>query len=166
MKLKVALGADHGGFTLKNELLSRLRKTCEISDLGAHTFDPDDDYPDFALAVAQAVASGQANRGILICGSGVGACIAANKVPGVRACLCHDTYSAQQGVEHDDMNVLCLGSRVIDIELAAELVKVFLNAHFSGEMRHRRRLGKVLAIEHQALHGNKGGLNGILRGFN
>ena len=155
MKLKVALGADHGGFTLKNELVTRLYETCEISDLGAHTFDPNDDYPDFALAVAGAVASGQVNRGILICGSGVGACIAANKVPGVRACLCHDTYSAHQGVEHDDMNVLCLGSRVIGSELATELVKVFLNAHFSGGTRHCQRLEKVLAIEHRALQGNK-----------
>ena len=158
MKLKVALGADHGGFTLKNELVTRLQETYEILDLGARTFDPNDDYPDFALAVSGAVASGQANRGILVCGSGVGACIVANKVPGVRACLCHDTYSAHQGVEHDDMNVLCLGSRVIGIELATELVKVFLNASFSGETRHCRRLEKVLAIEHQALHGNKGGL--------
>jgi len=158
MKLSVALSADHGGFDLKNELATRLHQMYEFFDLGAHTFDPNDDYPDFALAVAQAVASGQAQRGILICGSGVGACIAANKVPGVRACLCHDTYSAHQGVEHDDMNVLCLGSRVIGIELATELVKVFLNANFSGETRHCRRLEKVLAIEHQALHGNKGGL--------
>ncbi len=158
MKLKVALGADHGGFTLKNELVTRLHETYEISDLGAHTFDPNDDYPDFALAVSGAVASGQTNRGILVCGSGVGACIAANKVPGVRACLCHDTYSAHQGVEHDDMNVLCLGSRVIGIELATELVKFFLNAHFSGETRHCRRLEKVLAIEHAAIKGNKGGL--------
>lgn len=158
MKLRAALGADHGGFALKNELVTRLEETCEILDLGAHTFDPNDDYPDFALAVSGAVASGQANRGILVCGSGVGACIAANKVPGVRACLCHDTYSAHQGVEHDDMNVLCLGSRVIGIELAMELVKAFLNAIFSGETRHRRRLRKVLAIEHQTLHGNKGEL--------
>ena len=119
-------------------------------------FDPDDDYPDFALAVAQAVASGQVQRGILICGSGVGACIVANKVPGIRACLCHDIYSAHQGVEHDDMNILCLGSRIIDIELATKLVKVFLNAHFSSETRHCRRLEKIFAIEHQALHGNKG----------
>lgn len=155
MKQKIALGADHGGFTLKNELVTRLHETWEILDMGAHTFDPDDDYPDFALAVSDVVASGRADRGILICGSGVGACIAANKVPGVRACLCHDTYSAHQGVEHDDMNVLCLGSRIISIELATELVKNFLNAKFSGETRHCRRLKKVLAIEHQALHGNK-----------
>ncbi|MFC2013552.1 ribose 5-phosphate isomerase B [Chloroflexota bacterium] len=158
MKLKIALGADHGGFTLKNELITRLHETYEILDLGAHTFNTYDDYPDFALAVSGAVASGQANRGILVCGSGVGACIAANKVPEVRACLCHDTYSAHQGVEHDDMNVLCLGSRVVGIELATELVKAFLNANFSVETRHRRRLEKVLAMEHQALQGNKGGL--------
>ena len=151
MKLNVALGADHGGFTQKNELVTRLQDICQIADMGARTFDPDDDYPDFSLAVAKAVASGQAHRGILLCGSGVGACITANKVPGVRACLCHDTYSARQGVEHDDMNVLCLGARVIDIELATELAKTFLNASFSGETRHLRRLEKVLAIEQQSL---------------
>ncbi len=150
MKLRVALGADHGGFALKNELAARLRRTYEIVDLGAHTLDPDDDYPDFASAVARAVASGQAERGILICGSGVGACIAANKVSGVRACLCHDTYSAHQGVEHDDMNILCLGARVVGLELAMELVTAFLKARFSGEERHRRRLEKVLNIEKQA----------------
>ena len=156
MKLRIALGADHGGFTLKNELFSRLAETCQILDMGAQTFDINDDYPDFALAVSRAVAPQQANRGILVCGSGVGACIAANKVPGIRACLCYDTYSAHQGVEHDDMNVLCLGARVIGIELAFELVKAFLNANFSGETRHYRRLKKVLAIERQALHVNKG----------
>lgn len=155
MKPKVIFGADHGGFTLKNELITRLNEMYEIVDLGACKFDPDDDYPDFALAVSRAVASGQANRGVLICGSGVGACIAANKVPGIRACLCHDTYSAHQGVEHDDMNILCLGARVVGLELAAELVQAFLNASFSGETRHRRRLDKVLAIEQQAIHGNK-----------
>ncbi len=158
MKLKIALGADHGGLNLKNELVARLEETYEILDLGAYKFDPNDDYPDFALVVSSAVASGQVNRGILVCGSGVGACIAANKVRGGRACLCHDTYSAHQGVEHDDMNVLCLGSRVIGIELALEIVKTFLNAIFSGETRHRRRLSKVLAIEHQTLHGNQGEL--------
>ena len=161
MKLRVALGADHGGFSLKNELVTRIHETCEVLDLGARTFDRDDDYPDFALAVAKAVASGQAQRGILVCGSGVGACIAANKVPGVRACLCHDTYSAHQGVEHDDMNILCLGARVVGPELAGELVEVFLKANFSGETRHCRRLKKVLAIEQQALQsdgqGSKGG---------
>ncbi len=162
MKPRVAVSADHGGFTLKNELVTRLRETFEILGLGAHTFDKDDDYPDFALAVAQAVASGQAQRGILICGSGVGACIAANKVPGIRACLCHDIYSAHQGVEHDDMNILCLGARVVGLELATELATAFLKANFSDETRHHRRLEKVLAIEQQALksgrQGNKGGV--------
>ena len=155
MKLRVALGADHGGFSLKNELVTRLHETFEVLDLGSRTFDRDDDYPDFALAVAQAVASGQAQRGILVCGSGVGACIAANKVPGARACLCHDTYSAHQGVEHDDMNILCLGARVVGTELAGELVDAFLKANFSGETRHRRRLEKVLAIEQQALQSER-----------
>ena len=157
MKLSVALGADHGGFTLKNELVTRLHEMCQVLDLGAHTFDPNDDYPDFVLAVARSVASGQAQRGILICGSGVGACIVANKVPSVRACLCHDTYSAHQGVEHDDMNVLCLGACVIGLELAMELVEAFLNAKFSGETRHRRRLEKVLAIEQQVLQADRPG---------
>jgi len=155
MKLRVALGADHGGFDLKNDISTRFGNTYEILDLGAHTFDQDDDYPDFAHAVAQAVASGKAERGIIFCGSGVGTCIAANKVPGIRACLCHDTYSAHQGVEHDDMNILCLGARVIGIELATELVTTFLKARFTGEERHRRRLGKTLAIEHQALQGSR-----------
>jgi ribose 5-phosphate isomerase B len=152
-KLHVAIGADHGGFWLKNELVERLHKQYDIADLGAHKLNPDDDYPDFAESVARAVASGQVQRGILVCGSGVGACIAANKVPGVRACLCQDTYSAHQGVEHDDMNVLCLGARVIGIELATELAFAFLNARFSKEARHRRRLKKVLAIEQQFLRG-------------
>ncbi len=153
MKLCVALGADHGGYALKNELFDRLQETYRILDVGADRFDPADDYPDFAIAVAQAVASGQAERGVLICGSGVGAAIAANKVPGIRACLCHDTYSAHQGVEHDDMNILCLGARVVGVELAIELVAAFLNARFAGEERHRRRLEKVLALERQALQG-------------
>jgi ribose 5-phosphate isomerase B len=160
MSLCMALGADHGGFSLKNELSARLRERHEILDLGAYTFDPGDDYPDFAEAVAREVASGQAERGILICGSGVGACIAANKVPGIRACLCHDVYSAHQGVEHDDMNILCLGARVIGLELAAELAMAFLNARFSGEERHWRRLKKVLAMERQALQGEIEGSKG------
>lgn len=154
-KLRVAVGADHGGFLLRNELVERLRKQYDIADLGAHKLNPDDDYPDFAEAVAHAVASGKAQRGILVCGSGVGACIAANKFTGVRACLCQDTYSARQGVEHDDMNVLCLGARVIGIELAAELAFAFLNARFSKEARHQRRLNKVLAIEQQFLRGKR-----------
>ena len=149
--LRIALGADHGGFSLKNELFAWLRQRNDVLDLGAHSFDAADDYPDFAKAVAEAVSSGRVHRGIIICGSGVGACIAANKVPCVRACLCHDIYSAHQGVEHDDMNVLCLGARVVGTELAKELIAGFLNATFTGEERHQRRLGKVLAIEHQAL---------------
>ena len=153
MKLRIAIGADHGGFALKNELTSRLKESYQIMDLGAHKFDPTDDYPDFVNALAQTIVSGQAERGILICGSGVGACIAANKIPGIRASLCHDSYSAHQGGEHDDMNVLCLGARVIGVELAMELATVFLEARFSGEERHRRRLEKVLALEHQALQG-------------
>lgn len=152
--LRVALGADHGGFSLKTELLSWLQgQGYEVLDLGAHTLDTADDYPDFSKAVAQAVALGEAQRGILVCGSGVGACIAANKVPGIRACLCHDTYSARQGVEHDDMNVLCLGARVVGVELVKELVTAFLNARFSAEERHHRRRQKVLTIESRALQG-------------
>ena len=151
MKLRVALGADHGGFVMKNELLARLQQAYDVSDLGAKASDPGDDYPDFARAVGEAVASGKAERGILVCGSGVGACIAANKVPGVRACLCHDSYSAHQGVEHDDMNVLCLGSRVIGVELAYELATAFLSARFLNEERYHRRLDKVLDMERQAL---------------
>ena len=150
MKLRVAIGADHGGFDLKNELAAHLRGNYEVCDLGARTLDRNDDYPDISQAVATAVASGEAERGIIICGSGVGACIVANKVRGIRACLCHDTYSAHQGVEHDDMNVLCLGARVIGRELAIEVVTTFLRASFSGEARHLRRLKKVLAVERQA----------------
>jgi len=148
-QFKIVIGADHGGFALKNELLARLAGKFEISDLGAYAFDVNDDYPDFACSVAEAVASGNAGRGILICGSGVGASIAANKIPGIRASLCHDIYSAHQGVEHDDMNVLCLGARVVGIEMAYELVTAFLNARFGGEERHRRRLEKILSMERQ-----------------
>ena len=155
MKIRVALGADHGGFGLKKDIFTQLHDTYEILNLGAHTFDSADDYPDFARDVAQAVASGQAERGIIICGSGVGACIAANKVPGIRAGLCHDTYSAHQGVEHDDMNILCLGARIIGVELATEVVTSFLKARLTGEERHRRRLGKLLDIERQALQGSR-----------
>ena len=147
--LRLALGGDHGGFPLKSELRPWLEaRGYEVLDQGAHVLNPDDDYPDFAEAVARAVAEERAWRGILICGSGVGACVAANKVVGVRACLCHDTYSARQGVEHDDLNVLCLGSRVIGVELALELVKAFLDARFIGTGRYLRRLDKVKAMEH------------------
>ena len=115
--------------------------------MGAYALDPDDDYPDYAKTVADAVASGEADRGLLVCGSGVGASIAASKVRGVRAAMCHDTYSAHQGVEHDDMNVLCMGARIIGIELAKEILDAFLRARFTEEERHVRRLGKVNAIE-------------------
>ena len=155
MKLTVAIGADHGGFALKNELVNRLRAAYDIADLGAHTLDSNDDYPDFAETVARAVASGQAQRGIMVCGSGVGACIAANKIPGIRACLCHDSYSAHQGVEHDDMNIICLGARVIGPELAVELSQTFLQAQYSGEERFSRRREKVRNIERQALQAGK-----------
>jgi ribose 5-phosphate isomerase B len=148
--LRVAFSADHAGAALKAELLRRVgaaRPDDELADLGGDGSDPNDDYPDFALRLALAIKEGRADRGILICGSGVGASIAANKVRGVRAAVCHDTYSAHQGVEHDDMNVLTLGARVVGAEPALECALAFLAARFSGEPRHRRRLGKVLAIE-------------------
>ena len=153
-KLQVALGADHAGYALAVELRPWLPSLdVEVLDLGAHTFDAADDYPDFAAAVARSVAGGQAQRGLIVCGSGVGASVAANKVPGVRAAVCHDTYSAHQGVEHDDVNVLCLGGRIIGVELAREIVAAFLNARFSGEERHRRRLAKVMALEEASRSG-------------
>lgn len=147
----VALGADHGGFPLKSVLDPWLRaQGYQVLDLGAHSLQPEDDYPDYAELIADAVASGRTERGILLCGSGVGACIAANKVAGIRACLCHDAFSARQGVvEDDDMNIICLGARVVGVELAKDLVEAFLNARFSGEERHRRRLQKVVAIERE-----------------
>ena len=146
--MKIALGADHGGYELKNEIKEWLDAAGqEVLDLGAHAYDRTDDYPDFAFAVADAVRAGQADRGIIICGSGVGASVAANKVPGIRAAICHDTYSARQGVEHDDMNVLVMGGRVIGELVALELVRAFLDARYTGEDRHQRRLKKVLAIE-------------------
>ena len=149
--MRVAFAADHAGATFKNELLAKLASLFpgqhELLDLGGDGSDPQDDYPDFSWLVGQAIQSGHADRGILICGSGVGASIAVNKMRGVRAAVCHDTYSAHQGVEHDDMNVLVLGARVIGIEPAAECSVAFLGARFSGEPRHRRRLDKVLAIE-------------------
>ena len=146
--MKVALGCDHGGFSLKQTIADELKKLGHTAiDCGAASYDAADDYPDFARAVGQAIQRGEAERGIVICGSGVGAVIAANKLRGVRACLCHDTYSAHQGVEHDDMNVLGLGARVIGDELAKELVRAFVSAKFSGQDRHVRRLNKVIAIE-------------------
>jgi len=146
--MKIAIGADHGGYDLKVLAGEWLKADGhEVLDVGAHSYDGSDDYPDFALLVGEALQSGQVARGIVICGSGVGACMAANKVKGVRAGLCHDTYSAHQGVEHDDMNALCLGARIIGVELARELIASFLNAEFDGGARFRRRRDKVMAIE-------------------
>ncbi len=150
--MKVALGADHGGFLFKNMIAALLaEKGHEVLDFGASSPEPSD-YPDYAKLVAAAIREGKAERGILFCGSGVGICVAANKFPGIRACLCHDSYSAHQGVEHDDMNVLCLGERVIGPELAKEIVQIFLAARFSGAERHVRRLEKVREIERTIMH--------------
>ncbi len=145
--MRVAIGADHAGFELKAVVSGHLAALGhEVVDLGTYDTVPVD-YPDYAAAVGETVRSDDAQRGILICGSGVGASVAANKIPGVRAGLCHDTYSAHQGVEHDNMNVLVMGSRVIGPELAKELVAAFMAARFTGEARHVRRLGKVSALE-------------------
>ena len=146
--MKVALGMDHGGFPLRETVIAVIeREGHELIDLGASGLDPGDDYPVYAAAVARAVQAGQADRGILVCGSGVGAGIAANKLTGVRAALCHDTFSARQGVEDDDMNVLCLGARVVGPSLAAELVVAFMRATFSNAERHRRRLEMIRKLE-------------------
>ena len=146
--MRIAVGADHGGFSLKADIVRSLQKDGhEVVDVGAHTLDPSDDYPDFARAVGLTVQRGEAERGIIICGSGVGACVAANKLRGIRAGICHDTYSAHQGVEHDNMNVLCLGARIVGVELARELARAFVGAQFSGAERHVRRLTKVTAME-------------------
>jgi RpiB/LacA/LacB family sugar-phosphate isomerase len=145
--MRVALAADHAGFELKEKIASYLEaKGFEVMDLGTHGEEPVD-YPDFARAIGRVLQEEKAEKGILICGSGVGACVAANKMSNVRAGLCHDTYSAHQGVEHDDINVLCLGARVIGEELAKELVSAFLAARFTGEERHRRRLDTIKAME-------------------
>jgi ribose 5-phosphate isomerase B len=145
--MRVALGCDHAGYPLKQEVRD-LIEACGASVLDCGTDSTDSvDYPDHAASVARAVADGKADRGIILCGSGVGACVTANKIKGVRACVCHDPYSAGQGVEHDDMNVLCLGGRIVGPALLPALVNAFLSAEFSGEERHQRRLDKVLAIE-------------------
>ncbi len=148
--MRVAFAADHAGAALKDDLIRRLRDSGtdhELIDLGGDGSDPTDDYPDFARNLGDAIVAGQAERGILICGSGVGASVAANKIRGIRSAVCHDTYSARQGVEHDDMNVLTLGARVIGPDPALECAGAFLAASFSNEERHRRRLAKVLEIE-------------------
>ena len=145
--MRVALGCDHAGFPLKQGVRQLIEgRGATVVDCGTNSVDSVD-YPDHAAAVARAVADGKADRGIILCGSGVGACVTANKVKGVRACVCHDPYSAGQGVEHDDMNVLCLGGRIVGPALLPDLVNAFLDAKFSGEERHQRRLDKVLAIE-------------------
>jgi ribose 5-phosphate isomerase B len=151
---RVGFAADHAGAALKAELLKRVaaaRPGDSLVDLGGDGSDPDDDYPDFAQRLGDAVRDGEVARGILICGSGVGASVAANKIRGVRAAVCHDTYSAHQGVQHDDMNILVLGARVIGSEPALECSLAFLGASFSGELRHRRRLAKVLEIERMTI---------------
>jgi ribose 5-phosphate isomerase B len=145
--MKLALASDHAGVALKARVIEQLRKEGhEATDLGTCTTDPVD-YPDYAKAVALAVLGGQAERAILICGSGAGACVAANKFKGIRAATCHDSFSARQCVEDDNVNVFCLGARVIGAELALELVNIYINAHFSGAERHKRRLAKVAAFE-------------------
>ena len=150
--MKVAIGADHAGFELKGEIVRWLKSEGhQVNDTGAHNYDPADDYPDFAAAVANSLCSGNSERGIVICGSGVGASITANKVKGIRACLCHDTYSARQGVEHDNMNVVCIGGRIIGIELAKVVLEAFLGANFIPAPRFQRRLDKLMKVEETGL---------------
>ena len=148
--MKIALAADHAGYEMKRELAAKLaKKGHEVLDLGTHS-GAAVDYPDYAEAVAEVMRNGQVDRGIIVCGSGAGVCIAANKFPGIRAAVVHDVYTAHQAVEHDDMNVLCLGSRVIGPNLAHEVVDAFLSASFSGEERHLRRLAKIHEFEMRA----------------
>ena len=146
--MKIGIAADHGGFELKEKLKVQLEKQyLSISDFGAVAYEANDDYPDFAIPLARAVGVGLVDRGIVLCGSGVGACFTVNKVKGVRAALLTETYSAHQGVEHDDMNMICIGGRVVGEELAWEIVQAFLKAQYSGEARHERRLDKVKQLE-------------------
>ena len=152
--MKIAIAADHAGYPLKQVIVSDLRAAGhDITDLGTHDPNQPDDYPDFARLACEAIRHGNAERAVVVCGSGVGVTIVANKFPGIRAGLCHDYYSAHQGVEHDDMNVLCLGARIIGQEVAREIVQAFLTAHYTGEERHARRLQKVQAIEREFLKG-------------
>jgi RpiB/LacA/LacB family sugar-phosphate isomerase len=146
--MRIGIATDHGGFELKQELAVHLRELGhEIVDTGAYQLDPADDYPDFVIPLARAVASGRVERGIAVCGSGVGASVCANKIPGIRAGLIADHYSAHQGVEHDHMNILCIGGRTVGLAVAVDLVDAFLSAAFSQEERHLRRLAKVAALE-------------------
>lgn len=146
--MRIAVGADHAGTPINELAIAELRRLGhEVTDLGTHDPSQPDDYPDYAAAVAEELTSGRCDRGLLICGSGVGVTVAANKVPGIRAGMCHDIYSAHQGVEHDNMNVLCFGARVVGPELMLDLLRAFLLARFTGEERHRRRLAKIAALE-------------------
>ena len=146
--MRISVAADHNGYELKNEISEILKRYGhDVIDIGPHSLDPLDDYPDFAKPLAKSVSSGETDRGIMVCGSGVGASVAANKVKGVRAAVCHDIYSAHQGVEHDDMNVLCLGSRIVGTEVVRELVSAFISAEYTNEERHARRLTKVIEME-------------------
>ena len=148
--MRVGIGADHGGYEMKQQLTSLLTaEGHQVVDFGNIVYDAGDDYPDFAIPLARAVAQGDVERGVLVCGSGVGASVAANKVDGVRAALCHDDFSARQGVEDDDMNVLCFGGRTMGVAVAWDCTKNFLGARFSGAERHRRRLAKVAQLEHR-----------------
>ena len=146
--MRISVAADHNGYELKNEISDILKRYGhDVVDIGPHSLDPLDDYPDFAKPLAKSVSSGETDRGIMVCGSGVGASVAANKVKGVRAAVCHDIYSAHQGVEHDNMNVLCLGSRIVGTEVVRELVSAFITAEYTNEERHARRLNKVIEME-------------------
>ncbi len=146
--MRYSIGSDHGGFPLKQLIIDYLTNHGHtVTDFGAYSLDPGDDYPDFVIPACQAIQRGEADRAIVLCGSAVGACVAANKLTGIRAGICHDTYSAHQGVEHDDMNVLALGARIIGPALALELVAAFANAQFTGETRHVRRLEKIKELE-------------------
>ena len=150
--MRVGIATDHGGFGLKEELADRLRAAGhEVVDFGAHSLNPDDDYPDFVIPLARAVAVGTVERGVAVCGSGVGASVCANKIPGVRAALVHDHFSARQGVEDDHMNIICMGGRIIGPVAAWDLVETFLRAEFSQAQRHLRRLGKVASLERQGI---------------
>ncbi|MGI9068612.1 MAG: ribose 5-phosphate isomerase B [Pyrinomonadaceae bacterium] len=154
--MRIAIGADHGGYPLNERVIEELRAAGhELIDFGTHDGSQPDDYPDYAIQVGQAIQHGEADIGILICGSGVGAAVAANKLGGIRAALCGDTYSAHQSREHDDCNVLCLGARVTGLELALEILRAFVAARFTGEERHQRRLRKVAAIEKMKPVGNE-----------
>ena len=146
--MRIGIATDHGGFGLKEELIARIRAAGhEVVDFGAHSLNPDDDYPDYVVPLGQAVVAGKVDRGVAICGSGVGASVCANKVNGVRACLIHDHFSAKQGVEDDHMNILCMGGRTVGPEVAWDLVQAYLAAEYSSAPRHLRRLGKVAALE-------------------